>query len=527
MASASSSSQAAAAAALQPLQGRTLAVGTIALSLATFMNVLDTSIANVSIPSIAGDLGVSPDQGTWVITSFGVANAISLPLTGWLTRRYGQVRLFTTSVALFVLTSFLCALAPSLQTLILFRVLQGAVAGPMIPLSQSLLLASYPASRAGSALAMWAMTTLVAPVVGPVLGGWITDNISWPWIFYINVPVGVLAGIATWTIYRHRETPTQRLPIDAVGLGLLVIWVGALQVMLDQGKDLDWFASTTIVALALIAAIGFVLFLVWELTEQHPIVDLTLFRRRNYWTSTLAISLGYGAFFGSVVLLPLWLQQYMGYTATLAGLVLAPVGLLAIALTPIVGRTVQRVDPRIYVTLSFLTFALVNFMRARFDTDASFAALLVPTVIQGAALATFFVPLVSLSLSGLSADRVPAASGLLQFARITAGSFGTSIVTTLWDRRATLHHSQLVEHLTAGSPLASQELQRLQANGLGAGQSQDLLNRIVDQQAFMVSADDIFYASALLFLALIAVIWLARPARGAVGGADAAASGAH
>src|SRR5882762_994871 len=514
-------------AALPPLSGSKLALGTIALSLATFMNVLDTSIANVSIPSIAGDLGVSPDQGTWVITSFGVANAISLPLTGWLTRRYGQVRLFTTSVALFVVNSFLCALAPSLSALIVFRVIQGAVAGPMIPLSQSLLLSSYPKEKSGSALALWAITTLVAPVVGPVLGGWITDNIAWPWIFYINVPVGIGAGLATWVIYRRRETPTQRLPIDTVGLALLVTWVGALQIMLDRGKDLDWFSSGTIVALALVAAVGLVFFLIWELTEQHPIVDLTLFRRRNYWTSTLAISLGYGAFFGSVVLLPLWLQQYMGYTATLAGLVLAPVGLLAIALTPIVGRTVQRVDPRIYVTLSFLTFALVNFMRARFDTDASFAALLVPTVIQGAALATFFVPLVSLSLSGLSADRVPAASGLLQFARITAGSFGTSIVTTLWDRRATLHHSQLVEHLTAGSPLASQELQSLQANGLGVGQSQDLLNRIVDQQAFMVSADDIFYASALLFLALIAVIWLARPARGAVGGADAAASGAH
>ncbi|HWY72943.1 MAG TPA: DHA2 family efflux MFS transporter permease subunit [Burkholderiaceae bacterium] len=517
------------ATASSPLQGGRLAVGAIALSLATFMNVLDTSIANVSIPSIAGDLGVSPDQGTWVITSFGVANAISLPLTGWLTRRYGQVRLFTLSVALFVLTSFLCALAPSLQMLILFRVLQGAVAGPMIPLSQALLLASYPPKKAGTALAIWAMTTLVAPVVGPVLGGWITDNISWPWIFYINVPIGILAGLATWTIYRHRETPTQRLPIDAVGLGLLVLWVGAMQIMLDQGKDLDWFSSTTIVVLALIAVIGFVLFLVWELTEQHPIVDLTLFRRRNYWTSTLAISLGYGAFFGSVVLLPLWLQQYMGYTATMAGLVLAPVGLLAIALTPIVGRTVQRVDPRIYVTLSFLTFALVNFMRARFDTDISFAALLVPTVIQGAALATFFVPLVSLSLSGLPPDRVPAASGLLQFARITAGSFGTSIVTTLWDRRATLHHSQLVEHLTGGSPVTSLALQRLQSNGFGTGQSQGLINRIVDQQAFMVSADDIFYASGLLFLILIGVIWLARPARSGGGGADssAAASGAH
>jgi DHA2 family multidrug resistance protein len=526
MASTSSSSPAPAAAPAQPLQGRSLAIGSVALSLATFMNVLDTSIANVSIPAISGDLGVSPDQGTWVITSFAVANAISLPLTGWLTRRYGQVRLFTASIALFVIASVLCGLAPSLQMLILFRVLQGAVAGPMIPLSQSLLLSSYPPSKAGTALAMWAITTLVAPVVGPVLGGWITDNISWPWIFYINVPVGLFAGLTTWAIYRRRETPTQRLPIDVVGLALLVIWVGALQVMLDQGKDLDWFSSTTIIALALVAAIGFVFFLVWELTEAHPIVDLSLFRRRNYWTSTLAISLGYGAFFGSVVLLPLWLQQYMGYTATLAGLVLAPVGFLAIALSPMVGRTVNRVDPRLFVTVSFLVFALVNFMRARFDTDASFATLLVPTVIQGAALATFFVPLVSLSLSGLSPDRVPAASGLLNFCRITAGSFGTSIVTTLWDRRATLHHSQLVEHLTAGSPVASQALQSLQGSGFATEQSQVLMNRIVDQQAFMVAANDIFYASGLLFLLLIAVIWLARPTRASVASADAAA-GAH
>src|SRR5271166_6367015 len=285
---------------LAPLQGSALVLGTIALSLATFMNVLDTSIANVSIPAMAGDLGVAPDQGTWVITSFAVANAISLPLTGWLTQRYGQVRLFTTSVLLFVLASFLCGLAPSLGLLILFRVIQGAVAGPMIPLSQSLLLSSYPKSRAGSALAAWSITTLVAPVVGPLLGGWITDNIAWPWIFYINVPVGLAACAVTWFIYRKRETPTAKLPIDAVGLGLLVIWVGALQVLLDQGKDLDWFSSGTIVALALIALLGFVLFLIWELTERHPIVDLSLFRLRNYWTSTLAISLAYGTFFGSV-----------------------------------------------------------------------------------------------------------------------------------------------------------------------------------------------------------------------------------
>src|SRR5204862_4424147 len=247
-----------------------LAIGTIALSLATFMNVLDTSIANVSIPAIAGDLGVSPDQGTWVITSFGVANAISLPLTGWLTRRFGQVKLFTASVVLFVIASFLCALAPSLSLLVLFRVLQGAVAGPMIPLSQSLLLSSYPRKSAGTALAMWAITTLVAPVVGPVLGGWITDNISWPWIFYINVPVGIAAAVATWMIYRKRETATVRLPIDAVGLALLVAWVGSLQILLDKGKDLDWFHSGQVVALAIAAVMGFAFFLVWELTDRHP-----------------------------------------------------------------------------------------------------------------------------------------------------------------------------------------------------------------------------------------------------------------
>src|SRR6202165_6149860 len=210
---------------IAPLTGGALVLGTIVLSLATFMNVLDTSIANVSIPTMAGDLGVSPDQGTWVITSFGVANAISLPLTGWLTQRYGQVRLFTASVLLFVLASFLCGLAPSLGLLILFRVIQGAVAGPMIPLSQSLLLSSYSKEKSGTALAMWAITTLVAPVVGPLLGGWITDNISWPWTFYIHVPVGVLAALATWSIYRSRETATARVPIDRFGLALLVVWV--------------------------------------------------------------------------------------------------------------------------------------------------------------------------------------------------------------------------------------------------------------------------------------------------------------
>jgi DHA2 family multidrug resistance protein len=509
-----------------PLTGSALTIGTIALSLATFMNVLDTSIANVSIPAISGDLGVSPDQGTWVITSFGVANAISLPLTGWLTRTFGQVRLFVWSVALFTLASFLCALAPSLNMLILFRVLQGAVAGPMMPLSQALLLSSYPKARAGAALGMWSITTLVAPVVGPVLGGWITDNISWPWIFYINVPVGIGAGLATWVIYKKRETPTVNLPIDKVGVFLLVLWVGALQIMLDKGKDLDWFGSSQIITLAVVAVVGFAIFLVWELTEEHPVVDLALFGRRNFLISCIAMALGYGLFFGNVVLLPLWLQQYMGYTATLAGLVLAPVGLLAIFITPIVARFTDRVDPRVFVTVSFGVFALVLFMRAQFNTQATFGTLLVPTVIQGIALSFFFIPLISMGLSGLTPERIPAASGLFNFARITAGSFGTSITTTLWDRRATLHHAQLVEHLTGSEPAASQALATLQAGGLGQQETYGVLNRLVDQQAFMLSANDIFYASALLFVLLIVVVWFARPPRGGSAG-GAAASGAH
>ena len=510
--------------ALPPLEGMAVVLGTLALSLATFMNVLDTSIANVSIPAIAGDLGVSPDQGTWVITSFAVANAISMPLTGWLTRRLGQVRLFTASTILFVISSMLCGLAPTFSSLVMFRALQGAVAGPMIPLSQALLLSSYPKAKAGAALGVWSMTTLVAPVVGPVLGGWITDNISWPWIFYINVPVGIIAAFLTWSIYRHRETPTAKLPIDKVGLGLLVVWVGALQIMLDKGKNLDWFNSPFIVTLAILAMVAFAVFLVWELTDKHPVVDLSLFRRRNFLVSSIAMSIGYGLFFGNVVLLPLWLQQYMGYTATLAGLVLAPVGLLAILLTPLVGRLVDRLDPRWFVTVSFLVFALVMFMRADFSTQADVEVLLTPTLIQGAAMATFFIPLLALAFSGLEPERIASASGLINFTRITAGSFATSITTTLWWERATLHHAQLVERLTA-NPQAAQFMTQVRAAGLSRHQGGLLLNQLINQQAYMLSADDIFYASGYLFVAMVVLVWFARPAKTALSAEVSA--GAH
>ena len=497
----------------RPLSGMPLVVGTLALSLATFMNVLDTSIANVSLPAIAGNLGASSNQGTWVITSFGVANAISVPLTGWLAQRLGAVRLFTASVLLFVLTSWLCGFAPTLEALIFFRILQGLVAGPMIPLSQALLLSTYPPHKSGLALSMWSMTTLVAPVVGPLLGGWITDNISWPWIFYINVPVGIVAAAMAWAIYRHRETPTRKLPIDGVGLGLLVLWVGALQVVLDKGKELDWFHSSTILVLATVAIVGFAVFVIWELTAEHPIVDLRLFGGRNFAIGVTTLSLAWLVYFGNVVLLPLWLQQFLGYTATAAGFALAPVGVLAVLMSPFIGRILPHVDPRWISTTSFVVFVAVLLMRSQYTPQVDQWSIMIPTFIQGAAVACLFTPLVAVIVSGLPAEKIPSATGLSNFVRITAGAFGTSITTTLWDNRATLHHEHLTAFITHDSLDAVQAFDALGKLGLDPQQAAAQLNRIIDQQAFTRAADDIFLGSALLFATLIAVVWMARPAR--------------
>jgi len=304
-----------------PMTGGALALTAVALALGTFMQVLDGSIANVSIPTIAGDMGVSADQGTWVITSFAVANGVSVPLTGWLMMRYGVVKTFVAAVSLFTLASLLCGIAWNLPSLIVFRMLQGGVSGPMIPGSQALLISIFPSDKRGAALALWSMTTLVAPIMGPVLGGYISDNMSWQWIFLINLPVGTVCALLCWRNMKSRETATRKVPVDTTGFMLLLVWVGAFQVMLDTGKDADWFNSPAIVVLGLVALIGFTAWLIWELTERNPIVDLSLFRSRNFTVGSIVTCLSFGVFFGNSVLLPLWLQTHMNYIATWAGLV--------------------------------------------------------------------------------------------------------------------------------------------------------------------------------------------------------------
>jgi MFS transporter, DHA2 family, multidrug resistance protein len=503
----------------KPLEGTDRVLLTVALAAASFMVVLDTSIANVSIPGISGELGVSPSQGTWVITSFAVSNAIAVPLTGWLARRVGEVKLFVLSMLLFSIASWGCGISTSMPMLIFFRVLQGAVAGPMMPLSQTLLLGIYPPEKRGMGLSIWALTTLVAPVMGPILGGWITDNLRWPWIFYINVPIGIICMYVIWLRMRDRESKIVKMPIDAVGLALLAIGVGSLQIMLDKGGELDWFHSNAIVYLAITAALCLSLLIAWELTEKHPVVDLHLFQRRNFAASAIAVSLAYMLFFGTVVLLPLWLQTQMSYTPTWAGLVMAPTGILAIFITPIIGKNINKLDPRKLASVGFAIFAFTAFMRAHFEPGADFYSLALPQLVQGVAVAMFFVPLTGIALSGMPVEQIASASGLYNFLRILAGGAGTSIATALWERREGLHHAQLTEQITAYSPATTQYLSQLPAGDPTAALA--AIDRTIGAQSYAMATVDLSYMAGWLFLLLIPVLWIARPPFGSSGTAPA------
>ena len=498
-----------------------LALTTIGLSLATFMRVLDTTIANVSLPTIAGSLGVSNDQSTWVVTSFAVCMAISLPLTGFLSRRFGEVKLFVWCTLLFVLTSFLCGLAQDMGMLLLFRAVQGAVAGPMYPITQSLLIAVYPQARRGMALALLSMVTVVAPIAGPILGGVITDNYSWRWIFFINVPVGLFAAMVVLNQLRHKPEQTERPRMDYMGLVALVVGVGALQIVLDKGNDVDWFHSQLIVVLSIVSAIALAVFLIWELTDKDPIVDLRLFRHRNFSAGTLVLVLSYSGFFAIGLLVPLWLQQNLGYTATWAGFATAPIGVLPVLLTFFVGKYAARTDLRLLAALAFGVMGLACFMRSDFYVGVDFRRVAEVQLWQGLGVALFMMPVLTILLSDLRQNEIAAGSGLSTFLRTLGGSFAASITTFVWNRRAAFHHARLAEQINPYNPLVQRALA-----GQGLAQrarSLALWNRSIGQQGLQIGFNEIFHVLGWLFVGLIAVLWLARPPFHGHGRAAAAA----
>jgi len=504
---------------LPPLHGTALVMLTIAVAFSTFMEVLDMTIVNVAVPHIAGSLGVSASEGTWTISSYSLASAIMQPLTGWIARRFGEVKTFVVSVGLFVVFSMMCGLATSMPMLVFARLMQGAGSGPMVALSLTLLLASYPKTKQGIALALWAMTVVVAPIFGPILGGWLTDNFSWPWIFYINLPVGVLAGVITWTLLRKRETKTFQSPIDAVGLVLLVVGVGTLQFMLDNGNDHDWFSSPLIVTLGLTALICLVFLVVWELHAKHPVVDLSLFRKRNFTAGVTALSLGMFAFFGINVVFPLWLQITLGYTATWAGLATAPVGILAFLLSPILGRNMHRLELRAVVTFAFVVFAATSYWFSAFDSSASFSTLVWPRFIMGIAIPCFFIPLNQIYLAGLPAEEIASASGLANFFRTLGSSVSTAVTVTLWQHRGILHHANLTESVVPANPAATDVIHTLTRGGFSPTQALGVTDQLVNREALTLAVNDIFLLCAVLFVLLIPVIWLAKPPFGSAGGA--------
>ena len=494
----------------EPMEGWPLAVVTLSLAMATFMNVLDTTIANVSIPAIAGGLSVSPSQGTWVITSYAVATAIVVPLSGWLARNFGEVRTYIACTILFCLVSMLCGLANSFPMLVAFRTLQGAVAGPMIPLSQSLLLRCYPEEKRGMALAFWAMTTVIAPIVGPIMGGWLTDNVGWPWIFYINAPIGLAAAFVSWELLKDRESKIRRQPVDKVGLALLVIGVGSLQMMLDIGNNHDWFSSSLIWALAAVALVALAFFIAWELTEEHPVVDLSLFKEYNFTVATLTLSFGYMLFFGGIVVYTLWLQTQMGYTATWAGMAAAPTGVLSLLLTPFVGILVHKMDARILATIAYAIFTYTHLMQAQFNTDATFMDIALPRFLMGAGMACFFVPMTTISLSGIPRDRIASASGMANFLRLLAGGFGASITVSLWENRTALHQSRLVENVTAFGGPAREALAEMTDAGFSMDSALGMMMMTIRKQTVTMATVDLYWLSAILFSTLMAMVWMTR-----------------
>jgi DHA2 family multidrug resistance protein len=495
-----------------PLTGGTLLVAALLIGLGNFLVVLDTTIANVSVPTIAGALGVSSTQGTWVITSYAVAEAITVPLTGWLARRFGAQRVFQTCYLAFAAISLLCGLSHSLGMLLGCRVLLGLVGGPIMPLSQMLLLRVYPKEKATQGTVLWAMTTLVGPVAGPILGGMICDSIGWEWIFFIKVPVALAGGLLLIRLLRGQPDPTAPAVIDKIGLALLVVWVGALQIMLDEGRNKDWFASDEICVLAAVAVIGLLVFLIWELTEANPIVDLRIFRYRGFAAAATTYAVGYGAFFASIVILPLWLQQNMGYTATWAGYATGIMGILAILSAPLVGKAVQRIDARFIISMGILGLGLIMAWRLGFNSDVTFLQMALPTLLTGPVQVMFFVPVTGLAMASVAHHEQANAAGISNFMRTLAGAFATSLVQTGWSNAQRHNQTELAGAMQHGQAV----LDGMMAHGVSRDAATAALSGLVEQQSVMLATLNMFSVIAICFFFAATLIWLAPKPKGPI-----------
>jgi MFS transporter, DHA2 family, multidrug resistance protein len=497
----------------------------LTVTLATFMEVLDTSIANVSLPHIAGSLSAGQDESTWVLTSYLVSNAIILPLSGWLSSIMGRKNFYMSCVALFTVSSFLCGLAPNLAVLIICRVLQGIGGGGLQPSEQAILADTFPPAKRGMAFAVYGMAVVTAPAIGPTLGGWITDNFTWRWIFFINIPVGILSILLTSRLVQDppyfKRRKLKETHIDYIGLSFVALGLGALQIVLDKGQRDDWFESSFIVTLALIAAASLIFVIVWEWRHKDPIIDLHLFRDRTFGISNLLMFMLGFALLGSTLLLPLFSQTLLGYTAAEAGLALMPGGFTIIILLPLVGYLLSRYTPRYLLLLGLIILAYSLFHMTGFDLDIDFRAVATARMIQAAGMAFLFVPINTAAYAFLPREKNNAASGLMNLARNIGGSVGISVVTTMLDRRTQKHLNDLASNLSAGSAALRNTLQgaarALMAHGMdAAGANQRayaLVQGTVARQATMLAYVDCFWFLGVSILLMIPVVFLIKKSK--------------
>lgn len=479
------------------LTGGQKALFFIAISTATFMMILDYSIANVSIPYIAGDLAVSTDEGTYVITSFAVGNAIGLAMTGWLAKRMGEIKLMCISITLFTLFSWICGLSINLQMIVINRFIQGLVSGPMVPLSQSLLIRFSTPEKRSRDLSIWATIVITAPVVGPVLGGYISDWYSWPWIFYINIPFGIFCVASIWLIGRHHESKIEKVKNDIPGMLLLALGVSCLQIFLDKGQQWDWMNSERIILLVIGTIIFFTYLIIRELWYKPPFLDLALFSSPSFCLSILCLLFSYAMYFGSVVLIPLWLQEYMTYNAEWAGISVSTLGIAPLFLTMLTPHLLKKFGSIKTLILSFFFFAFGSFYTSLYTFQVDILHLALGRFFFGFGFVSYITPLLIISIEGLPSSRIPGATGIFHFVRSMMGAVGTAVFTTIWQRRTIFHHERLAEVMTPFNPLLPP---------LPDQASLNLLNISLDQQAAMLAINECFWLMGWLFIGLILLL---------------------